>query len=225
MRLDLGSGNKPAHGFLGVDRVKGLTDYAVDLVDGRPWPFENDSVEELFSSHFIEHIPAVDVPVWVQIVMAPDLELRNLSRESYQISSGYLWRKSDRTRDALVHFFEEAYRVAKPGALFTLVWPSIMNRAAYRDPTHRRFIDIGLVSYLSQEGRQRLGVEPYDIRCNWVGTATDILSREAADGQDLEELRRRAKKHWGVAEESMMRVIASKPGCEISVEEAERWMT
>lgn len=57
LRLDLGCGQNKREGFEGVDlhKVEGV-DHAVDLFKPN-WPFEDNSVEEVFSSHFIEHHP------------------------------------------------------------------------------------------------------------------------------------------------------------------------
>jgi hypothetical protein len=216
VKLDLGSGRKPMEGFLGVDSVPGITDFVVDLWrDGAPWPFADDSVDELWSNHFIEHIDAVDVPVWRKVrAIASDDSPWTPFVEGYEISGGYLWQRTEERRDALFHFFSEAFRIAKPGATFTVVWPCVQSRPAYRDPTHRRFIDTEVVHYLSRAGRKTLDVEHYDIDCNWVGTATDIVRRdpngEAPTEEALTELRRRAKTEWNVAEESMMQLVAEK---------------
>lgn len=55
MKLDLGCGPHKKEGFLGVDQ------YAMDGVDivadlREPWPFEDNSVEEIHCSHFLEHL-------------------------------------------------------------------------------------------------------------------------------------------------------------------------
>jgi predicted SAM-dependent methyltransferase len=57
LRLDLGSGQSKKEGFLGVDlhKVEGV-DIQADLF--KPdWPFEDNSVDEIWCSHFIEHHP------------------------------------------------------------------------------------------------------------------------------------------------------------------------
>jgi predicted SAM-dependent methyltransferase len=54
-RLDLACGQHKREGFFGVDIIE--TDDA-DLVHDLasfPWPFDDDSVEEVFSSHYVEH--------------------------------------------------------------------------------------------------------------------------------------------------------------------------
>jgi hypothetical protein len=60
MKLDLGCGPNKREGFTGVDRIAfpGV-DHVVDIgVDA--WPFVDGSVEEAYSSHFVEHLTAVE---------------------------------------------------------------------------------------------------------------------------------------------------------------------
>jgi predicted SAM-dependent methyltransferase len=59
-KIDLACGQNCQEGFHGVDveEIEGVQQ--VDLLSF-PWPFESDSVDELFSSHFVEHIPH-DIP-------------------------------------------------------------------------------------------------------------------------------------------------------------------
>jgi hypothetical protein len=58
LKLDLACGQNKLKGFVGVDVVKKGTkaDIEHDLLV-TPWPFKDNSVDELYTSHFIEHIP------------------------------------------------------------------------------------------------------------------------------------------------------------------------
>ena len=58
LRLDLGCGRNPRSGYIGVD----LRDYGQTVVaDLRaPWPWADDSVEDVHCSHFLEHLTAVE---------------------------------------------------------------------------------------------------------------------------------------------------------------------
>ena len=68
MKLDLGCGPNKRPDFYGVDILpafngKPAEECGVDLVfDLRttPWPWESDSVEEAFSSHFVEHLTGTE---------------------------------------------------------------------------------------------------------------------------------------------------------------------
>jgi len=58
VRFDLGCGAVPRPGFVGLDQVEGShTDHVLDLTRDR-YPFRDRSVDEVFSSHFLEHIEA-----------------------------------------------------------------------------------------------------------------------------------------------------------------------
>ncbi|MFZ2803919.1 MAG: methyltransferase domain-containing protein [Patescibacteria group bacterium] len=61
VKLDIGCGPRPKDGFLGVDvRSYGRSDIVVaDLRFEGSWAkWEDDSVDEAFSSHFVEHLTA-----------------------------------------------------------------------------------------------------------------------------------------------------------------------
>jgi len=55
-KLDLGCGSNKKLGFLGVDRSPDVNPDILYDLDIYPWPFEDDSAFEIFSSHFIEHV-------------------------------------------------------------------------------------------------------------------------------------------------------------------------
>lgn len=139
LKLDLGSGPRPAPGYKGVDVVPGVTDFTCDLWSGEKWPWPDSSVSALRACHVIEHIDAL----YVKAYNAPRI-------------------------DAFLFFFSEAWRVAKTGAVFDLQWPALKNDRAFQDPTHRRFIPAEKMGYLSIEGRKQLTVDHYACTCNWV---------------------------------------------------------
>lgn len=139
LKLDLACGQK-CKGFDGVDyTATPATKWIVDLVSGERWPWGDESVNELYCSHFIEHIPA----------------------EFIKYGMGY------KTKDALFFFFDEAWRVAKRGAIFTIIWPNLKNVAAFQDPTHRRFLPLEFTNYLNRATRERFGVQHYNVNCDW----------------------------------------------------------
>lgn len=62
VKLDLGCGPNPRKGFVGVDLYCGPQH--VDLT-AFPWPWADESVDEVWCSHFVEHLPR---PMWCQFV-------------------------------------------------------------------------------------------------------------------------------------------------------------
>jgi hypothetical protein len=96
VKLDLGCGKNKKAGFTGVDSIKfDGVDEVLDLTG--PWPWKDSSVDEVSTSHFLEHL---------------DQKER-------------------------VHFFNELYRVMKPGSQASIVIPSWSSERAYGDPTHK----------------------------------------------------------------------------------------
>jgi hypothetical protein len=95
-RLDLGCGTKKMAGFHGVDEIgfPGV-DTIYDLRN--PWIWKDESISEVYSSHFIEHLTGIE----------------------------------------RVHFFNELYRVLKPGAQARIITPHWSHERAYGDPTHQ----------------------------------------------------------------------------------------
>lgn len=58
MKLDLGAGTKKQEGFIGVDvRLFPGVDVVCDLGKD-PWPWQDDTVDEVYCSHMAEHLTA-----------------------------------------------------------------------------------------------------------------------------------------------------------------------
>lgn len=59
--MDIGCGPNPAAGFVGVDRLPFDGKVEVVMDAGRdPWPWGDGTVDEVHSSHFLEHLTAVE---------------------------------------------------------------------------------------------------------------------------------------------------------------------
>jgi hypothetical protein len=206
-KLDLGSGPRPAAGFRGVD-CEPITDYQLSFDTGLPWPFEDDSVEELRACHVIEHIDAAYAPEWVKAFESRDssssLPLGWITR------GGYRWQRTDRRKDLLLHFFDEAFRVIKPGGKFEVRWPNVQHVNASGDPTHRRFISPRLIVYLGREGRETAGVSQYVVNCNWKGISFHQTQQKEIIDLGVETLGARNVHEWNLCEESVMLLEAVK---------------
>lgn len=62
LKLDLACGDRKADGFYGVDKYKTASvDKVVDLLKF-PWPFKDNSVDEIVCNHFFEHIDGLQRP-------------------------------------------------------------------------------------------------------------------------------------------------------------------
>jgi len=55
MKLNIGVGKKPKEGFIGVD-ISRDTDADIIIDCEKPLPFTDESVDEVYSQHFLEHI-------------------------------------------------------------------------------------------------------------------------------------------------------------------------
>ena len=160
MRLDFGCGSHPKEGFEGVDVSLTLPiKHRVNLLVF-PLPWKDSSVDEIWCSHFIEHIPAREVT-------DSDLhEWATAAPKSLGTSHAMLGQ------DMLLAFFDECWRILKPGGKITVVWPALQTSRAFKDPTHRRFMPLEMVDYLSAEGRMRMGLTHYHAKCNFTSPAS-----------------------------------------------------
>jgi SAM-dependent methyltransferase len=55
MKLDIACGQNKKEGFTGIDSIKVAGVDIVHDLDKFPWPFEDNSVEEINCSHYLEH--------------------------------------------------------------------------------------------------------------------------------------------------------------------------
>jgi hypothetical protein len=146
VKLDFACGTRPKEGFEGVDLYAPLAPHKVDLFKF-PLPWKDNSVDEIYCSHFVEHLPARDV------------ERRDLTDPVYE---RFL------SQDFLLAFFDECWRILKAGSTMMVIVPSGRSDRAYQDPTHRRFIVAETFGYLNKEVREQMGLGHYNVRCNFA---------------------------------------------------------
>ena len=57
IRVDLACGDTKKEGYIGVDIIETASTDIVHDLNQYPWPFEDNSVDEIHCSNYIEHIP------------------------------------------------------------------------------------------------------------------------------------------------------------------------
>lgn len=110
----------------GVDETIDLFSYPwMRSSNGNPW--NDNSADEIWASHIIEHIPH-EAKLSVAAPVSKEL------RHAASIDGWFAW-------------FYEAWRILKPGALLHLVMPWWLSTGAVADPTHRRQVNLGSFVY------------------------------------------------------------------------------
>lgn len=143
LKLDLAAGQNPREGFEGVDIWPG-SKHVVNLLKF-PWPFEDNSVDELHSSHFVEHIPMWHVDDSGEPIFSTGLE----------------------GQDLLFRFFDECWRILKPDGWMQVHVPCHRSDRAFQDPTHRRFITSQTFLYLNRDWRNMNKLDHYNVKCHF----------------------------------------------------------
>lgn len=135
VKLDLACGQVPKEGFTGVDIWEGAQ-IQCNLFQF-PYPFEDNSVDEIHCSHFIEHIPMEYVEI------------------------------NGKPKDMLFAFIDEVHRILKPGGKATLIFPCATSTRAFQDPTHRRFIPAQTAYYFMKAWRDANKLDHYNVECDF----------------------------------------------------------
>lgn len=135
LRLNLGCGSNRIEGFIGVDYAPSETVDVLHDLTKTPWPWADDSVDEIVSAHLVEHIPMIDVPY-----------------------AGF-----ERPIDALCAFMNEVWRILKPGSGIRLQYPHHQSDRAWWDPTHRRCLPPTTWHYFTRVWREANQLTQYPI--------------------------------------------------------------
>jgi hypothetical protein len=189
--LDLGCGATPRDGFEGVDINGDKATHRVDLFKF-PWPWADDSVDEINCSHFAEHIPAREVE-------ERDIVPGENARKSAQRFVGV---------DMFFAFFDECWRIMKKDAWMTVIVPALRNNRAFQDPTHRRFICEETFIYFLAEWR-KVNIPQYRVRCNFETQVNSTISGEVA--LKAAEVQGQMIRHqWNVAQDIVAKMKAVK---------------
>lgn len=156
LRLDLACGQSPREGFQGVDLLAPQVHHKVDLLKF-PWPWKDNSVDELHCSHFVEHIHAREVE-------ESDLDLSRCKEN--ELPEGGV-RKDLLGKDMLFAFFDECWRILKKDGRMSVIVPCLRSDRAFQDPTHRRFIPAQMFLYLHAPWRKENKLDHYRVMCNF----------------------------------------------------------
>ena len=71
-------------------------------------------------------------------------------------------------KDLFFCFFDELYRVLKPGAKAVIICPYGASDRAFQDPTHRRFIVRSTYAYLNKAWREANKLDHYAVECDFA---------------------------------------------------------
>ena len=177
-KLDLACGQRPMEGFEGVD-IWPKAQHVVDL-QVFPWPFEDSSVAEVYSSHYIEHIPMV----YVDTPTGP--------------------------KDALFAFFDECFRILIPGGWMTLQWPALRSNRAFQDPTHRRFIPSETMGYLGRKWREIQKLDHYNVLSDFEGSVEAIGLAPETTHRHSDVQVRHMQNYWNTIQDFICRAKSLK---------------
>lgn len=165
LSLDLGCGQSPREGFEGVDLVPGPTVKHVVNLFKFPWPWADNSVEKIFTSHLLEHIPMAYVSPKGEYKLVPD-------------------SKDD--QDLFFRFFDECWRILTHNGRMLVVVPAVGSDRAFQDPTHRRFFPSETFLYLSRKWREAQKLDHYNVKCSFSSTCDAHFTEPAARVEEVQ---------------------------------------
>ena len=162
-KLNLGSGRiclPNEDGWVNVDIVPSEgVDVRCDLFSF-PWPFQDNSVDYMLAVHIVEHVP----------------------HQVYSTRCG--WQRP-LALNGFYAFFNEVYRILRPGGYICVVVPYAYSRGAVMDPQHTRFLLPESFGYLAgQEDDnydyalpfrfEAINNTPYLMGLPWTGGMTQL---------------------------------------------------
>jgi len=178
VKIDLACGSKKKEGYIGVDiaNVEGV-DIVHDLTQ-YPWPIEDNSVDNIHCSHYMEHVPHVDIKGILK---------QSSSFEEFK-------SKTIESKDGFINFVNEVYRILKIGGTAEVIVPHYMSVRAFGDPTHTRYIGDFSFLYLDKEWRDENNISHYGIECDFemiasyhIGNELLLKSQEVRDEAFVKE--------------------------------------
>jgi hypothetical protein len=162
VRLDLECGQSPRERFQGVDQFA-QAEHRVNLLRF-PWPWETGSVDEIHCSHFVEQIPTT--------YFGPVGKYSDVPR-------------SAKDKDIFFAFFDECWRILRPGGLMSVILPTFSSNRVFQDPAHRRCVPVETLLFLGREWRELDRFGHYRVACDIIGP--DEKGKPLAEGGLVEE--------------------------------------
>lgn len=188
MKLNLGCGDKDVVGFEGVDFFSDKAAHQLNLCKF-PWPWEDSSIEELYSEHFLEHVPTC-------FVKADGVSYTDVPEE-----------KTD--KDLLCRLMDECYRILKPGGKFSIIVPSGTSSRGFRDPTHRRFFMHDSFFYFNAKWREDRLIGHYLCSCDFDAYVNPIVPQAVLSLPD-NVIEQKCNSEWNVALDWNVTLVSRK---------------
>ncbi len=116
----------------------------------------------------------------------------------------------DGYHDPFFDFFNELWRVLKPGGTAKFVCPYYSSVRAIQDPTHQRSIGEPTFFYLSQKWREMNKLEHYPIHCNFETIKMDHGVSEEMSGKAQDAVAYQAMHFWNVIQDILVTIQKAK---------------
>ena len=114
--------------------------------------------------------------------------------------------KNDDSRDGMIQFMDEVYRILKPGGKATIIAPYYTSTRAYGDPTHKRYISDMSFYYFNKEWRDINKLDHYSISCdfdmNFEYFITNDLSLKSKEVRDS-----KIQHDWNVVDDIIAKLV------------------
>lgn len=125
MKLSLGAGTQREDGWTNVDYLDiPETDIVHNLIEF-PWPFDDESVEEIKAIDVLEHLPSHTLPE------ANDIQIDSVER-TVKVTAG------PAGLSVPLEFVKECHRILEPGGILFIQVPHWLSPNCWTDLTHTR---------------------------------------------------------------------------------------
>lgn len=190
VKIDIACGDSKKGGFIGVDIIETSSTDIVHDLNIYPWPFESNSVDEIYCSHYVEHIPHLNI----QAVLKESNSFEEF-KEKLSIE-----------KDGFIKFFEEVYRILKVGGKAIIVAPHYMSVRAFGDPTHLRYVGDWSFYYLNKEWLDTNRLTHYNINVDFDITYSYYVDNDLT--LKSQEVRTEAfKKDWNSISDIIVELV------------------